>query len=123
MRTVRDAMNEKKNIFRITTITGNQPQFIIAEKVNILDGFLHIMKSDFVYTLENMRDGKKVSTTCSGDFAQYHKCLNRDCVLAYEEVEAEDSRYATFTEIIDRTIAAKCNIALPPDKQIIIAQS
>lgn len=120
---VREAMNEKKTVYRFTLVTGGQASFVLSDKVKLHDGFLHLATEDFHYSLSQYKDGKDVKTACNGDYISKNKFVNKDAIVSYEDINAEDSRYDTFKNIIDRCLAEKCNISLPEEKKIILASS
>jgi hypothetical protein len=120
---VRDAITENKTIYRFTLVTGGQASFVLTDKVKLHEGFLQLSTEDFHYSLSQFKDGKNVMTSCNGDYVSKNKFVNKDAIVSYEDINAEDSRYETFKNIIDRCLAEKCNISLPEEKKIILASS
>ena len=118
---VREAIEQKKPLYRLTIIVAGNLTYLLSDKVDVVNGFLHITTDDFKYVVNPVRDGKKTVANVHGDYSQESKYVNVDCIAAYEDIYEGEPRYEHFKDMIDRCIAAKCNIQLPPEKSIVIA--
>lgn len=118
-----EAIEQKKTVYRLTIIMAGSLTYVLSDKVDIQNGFLHMTPEDFKYTVTPVRDGKKTVANVQGDYAMESRYVNADCVASYEDVNADDSRYVQFKDMIERCLAAKCNIQLPPEKSIVLANS
>jgi hypothetical protein len=118
---VREAMTAKNTIYRISTTAGDGLTMVLSSEFRLNNNFLEVSPEDFMYSFSRAINGKKVQTTINGDNPKYSKHLNVSMVMAYEEIHGNDPRYDVLVEMIDQCASAKCDIALPPEKKIILA--
>lgn len=131
---IQDVLAEKKPFTRIAYLDGNEMKFIIASELRLENGFLKLSSDDFHYSVEPVKEGKKTSININGGYPKHSKFINAIKIDQYEEIGSEDSRYATYLDIVTRSIEANCSVQisaktapdeeqnkiLTPSKEIII---